>query len=108
VPSPSTPFKPIHGEGHTQSTSEQNYPNPLSSANAFRTTIPFSAPAGLAIITITDASGRVVHSSEKAITTPGLNSFEFSGEQLPAGTYYYRIESPKGVTIVEKTMLLVK
>jgi hypothetical protein len=43
------------------------------------------------------------------VESEGKHVFYFTGEALPAGTYYYEIEFPKGKHVVAKrTMILVK
>jgi hypothetical protein len=107
--SPSTPFKAAQGHRGPAIVVEQNYPNPITSDNWYRTVIPFTTSAeGVAVITVTNESGAIVFSQQQEITAKGRHAFYFSGESLPSGTYFYRIESPRGVMIVEKTMLIVK
>ena len=87
----------------------QNYPNPLSAASGFNTTIPFATSAGgVASITIADAKGVKVLSDDEEILGAGSHFFYFSAKDLPSGTYYYTIEFPQGVIIASKTMLVVK
>ncbi len=89
--------------------SEQNYPNPLTHTNDFRTMIPYvTEGTGTAEITITNAKGDVMINDEMDVNEPGKHFFYFSGKQLPAGTYYYQIQFPKGRVIVQRTMLIVK
>jgi hypothetical protein len=109
MPPPSASFKPSTGSSKTGSELEQSYPNPMTSDNSYKTVIPFSTLGeGIAIITVVNEAGGVVFTQEQEIAGKGRHAFYFSGEYLPAGTYYYRIESPRGFSIVEKTMLIVR
>jgi hypothetical protein len=38
----------------------------------------------------------------------GKHFFYFTGTQLPAGKYFYTIESPLGAIIVRQSLLIVK
>lgn len=90
------------------SATEPNYPNPLNSSNDFKTMIPFEAQTdGDAVIIVRDQAGHEVVTDWMEVTR-GKHFFFFTGDNLPAGTYYYSIESPKGVLIVQRTMLIVK
>lgn len=88
---------------------ESNYPNPLEASSGFKTTIPFTTTVGgTAYIRIVDATGHEVLKDNEDVTYAGQHFFYFSADRLPSGTYYYQIEFPKGVVIVNKTMLVVK
>jgi len=88
---------------------EQNYPNPLEAATGFKTTVPFVTSAGgLATIHVVDIKGNAVLDQDEGIQGPGRHFFYITANDLPAGTYYYTIEFPKGVVIASKTMLVVK
>ncbi|HEY3876252.1 MAG TPA: hypothetical protein VGM92_12305 [Candidatus Kapabacteria bacterium] len=50
----------------------------------------------------------VFSTSAEEASYVGTHFFYFSAADLPAGTYYYRIEFPAGVVIQNKTMLVVK
>lgn len=106
IDSPS--FKPAYGSVISDEPIElQNFPNPFGQSTMFRTAIPFATKAeGEAVITVTDASGKLIVEDEMTVMSAGRHFFYFSGKGLPSGTYYYKI--PRGVTIVNKTMLLVK
>ncbi len=87
----------------------QNYPNPLSDKNQFKTTIPFQiAGSGDAKISIFDETGRKVYTDVQNFYGSGSHFFYFTGEQLPAGKYFYTIESPLGAVIVKQSLLIVK
>jgi hypothetical protein len=110
TPAPSTSFKPIQRTGESNiAHGEANYPNPITVETWYKTTIPFvTYSIGTAVITILNESGQLVFHEAQEITAKGRHAFYFSGERLPTGKYYYRIESPKGVPVVERTMLIVK
>jgi hypothetical protein len=89
--------------------SMQNFPNPLKEDNNFNTMIPFVMPAtGEAVLSIFDISGKVVHTEVSEFSGSGKHFFFLSGRDLPSGNYYYIIESPKGMVIVKKKMLVIK
>lgn len=92
-----------------QNTGSPNYPNPFGSGTNFTTTIPFTTSAsGVATIRIVDEKGNVILTEDQDVTYNGTHFFYFTGNDLPSGTYYYQIEFPKGVVIVNRSMLLVK
>lgn len=85
-----------------------NYPNPLTSANEFKTMIPFTAPAdGEALISIVSEAGQEIL-RESMEVTKGKHFFFFTGETLPQGRYFYTIQSPRGRVIVQRSLLIVK
>jgi hypothetical protein len=91
------------------STANNNYPNPVGAASGFKTTIPFTTSAkGLASIRVMNEKGEIVLKDNMEATYAGEHFFYITAENLPAGTYYYQIEFPKGKVIVSKTMLVVK
>ena len=88
---------------------EPNFPNPFGAATGFKTTIPFeTSQTGTASIRIVDQTGHEVLKDNMDATYAGKHFFYFTGDKLPAGTYYYQIEFPQGVVIVNRTMLLIK
>jgi hypothetical protein len=90
-------------------SSTQNYPNPLDSRTGFHTTIPFETDnQGIATISITNEAGQKVLNESMEAAYAGQHFFYFSGESLPAGKYFYQIEFPQGVVIVNRTMVIVK
>jgi hypothetical protein len=105
-------LKRADGSGETVANggaNSQNYPNPMDASTGFKTTIPFVTSAGgNAIITIANENGVKVLTDDETILGAGTHYFYFSGKDLPSGTYYYTIEFPQGVTIANKTMLIVK
>lgn len=90
-------------------TPEPNYPNPFGSGSTFKTTIPFTIPeGGVVAITVMDEAGHAVLADEQEFTGGGRHFFFFTSDQMPAGTYYYRIEFPKGNVVVNRQMVVVK
>ena len=87
-----------------------NFPNPVTGTTEFKTTIPFelASDGGDAKIRIFDESGKVVHSEISSFAGSGSHFFYFTAKDLPAGKYFYTIESPLGVTIVKRNLLVVK
>ena len=87
----------------------QNFPNPFGNGTNFTTTIPFITSAtGVATIRAVDEKGNVMLTEDQDVNYIGTHFFYFTGKDLPSGTYYYQIEFPKGVVIVNRSMLLVK
>ncbi len=93
----------------TTSAGQTNFPNPVTEANQFKTTIPFEiANEGSAKISIFDATGKVIHTEISTFAGSGKHFFYFTATDVPTGSYFYTIESPLGVTIVKKSLLIVK
>ncbi|MEP7234942.1 MAG: T9SS type A sorting domain-containing protein [Ignavibacteriota bacterium] len=89
--------------------SKNNFPNPLSALTQFKTTIPFVTPTeGMARITIFNEIGKIVFKEKQEFSGAGQHFFYFTGERLPAGKYFYTIESPLGKVIVKQSLLIVK
>lgn len=81
----------------------QNYPNPFNPS----TSIDFSiAKAGSVSITIFNTLGKTVKQYTNEYSSPGKYSVSFSGESLPSGVYFYKLQS-EGFTKTLK-MLLIK
>jgi hypothetical protein len=108
--SASASFKKASGAPSSTGNQEnQNFPNPVTSATQFKTTIPFEIPTGgIAKVTVLDASGKTIFTYTQEFAGGGKHFFYFTGEQLPSGKYFYTIESPLGKTIVSKSLLIVK
>ena len=67
----------------------QNYPNPFRQSTVIGFSLPAEEQVELCIFTL---DGRVVQ--KRAGHFPaGYNAMEVSGEQLPAGVYFYRLEA---------------
>jgi len=105
------PMKTVIGnpEAIEQLDAEQNYPNPVDASSGFKTTIPFATSAqGMATIRIVNEKGVEVLKDNENVSYAGKHFFYITAADLPAGTYYYQIEFPKGVVIQNNTMLVVK
>ncbi len=88
---------------------ESNYPNPVTSASNFKTVVPFSIPVSSeARIIFVDQTGKVVHTESQNFEGAGKHFFYLTASDLPSGSYYYTIESPLGVPIVKRNLLIVK
>lgn len=86
----------------------QNFPNPVTSNSSFKTKIPFdSQTEGLALLRVYSTTGKL-ELTQSFNAMKGENHFELSAVDLPRGTYYYVVESPIGVPIVNKTMVVIK
>ena len=106
-----TPMKAEMGvqEALPQTGADQNYPNPVDASSGFKTTIPFTtSEQGIAFIRIVNEKGVEVLNDNENVSYAGKHFFYITATDLPAGTYYYQIEFPKGVVIQNKTMLVVK
>jgi len=68
----------------------QNYPNPFNPITKIKFDIPKISDVK---ITIYDALGKEVSNIFKAGLTTGSYEYEFSGENLSSGVYYYRFET---------------
>lgn len=86
----------------------QNFPNPVTPESGLRTTIPFTVQAdGEAVLKVYDASGHLELTSSQSVQK-GENTFELSAADLMPGKYFYVVESPAGVPIVNQTMVVIK
>ena len=82
---------------------EQNYPNPFNP----ETRIRFEVPAyGRTVLTVFDLLGRAVAVLLDQALAPGAHETRFEAARLPAGVYFYRLESAG--TIETKKLLLLK
>ena len=88
----------------------ENFPNPLTRANQFKTVIPFEIGqnGGDARVSVINDAGKLVYQDVQTFAGSGKHFFYFTGEQLPSGKYFYTIESPIGAVIVKKSLLIVK
>jgi hypothetical protein len=86
------------------------YPNPFNPS----TTIRFIAPsAGTARLIVSDVLGRLVRNESFAVRVPGTQEYQFRGDLLASGVYYYRLSfAPEGSGSVSlsgaRSMALVK
>ncbi|MBV6477780.1 MAG: hypothetical protein HGGPFJEG_00524 [Ignavibacteria bacterium] len=81
----------------------QNYPNPFNP----KTIISFHCPKkNYVILKVYDVLGKYVETLVDEEKSKGSYSFEWNGENLPGGIYFYKLESP--VYSVVKRMVLIK
>ena len=80
----------------------QNYPNPFNGT----TRIGFMGDGGHVQIKVFDSMGREVQTLVDSRVMPGQHEITFEGHNLPAGTYYCRMQTNAGQIV--RTMLMVK
>ncbi|MFN8177263.1 MAG: FlgD immunoglobulin-like domain containing protein [bacterium] len=86
----------------------QSAPNPATG----RTRIPFILPReGRATLRVYDAAGRLVETLVDGTLAAGAHSAEWtartaSGQLLPAGAYFYRLETPRGS--LSRSLILIR
>jgi hypothetical protein len=81
----------------------QNFPNPFSSSTAIKFTLGSTDVISLVVY---DLSGREVSRLYEGELSKGNHAFVFNADELPSGTYYYRL---MGSNINEtRRMILVK
>jgi hypothetical protein len=79
----------------------QNAPNPFNP----KTTLRFAAPAaGLARIDVMDVTGRRVAALLQEVEA-GENQFQFTGDGLASGTYFYRVSLGDESAVGKMTLL---
>ncbi len=74
-------------------------PNPFTA----KATITFKTAGGNTVLQIFDTTGRLVAAPVNADYTAGTYTVDYSGQSLPAGVYYVRMQN--GVTQQVKTMI---
>ena len=80
-----------------------NYPNPFNPT----TTISFSLPEAAEVqLAIYDLLGRQMHVLVSNQMTAGVHEVQFAADNLPSGTYFYRLTTPEGEFV--KQMVLLK
>ena len=80
----------------------QNYPNPFNPS----TRISFTSTGGHVQVTIFDTIGREIRTLVDGSFAAGDHEVVFEAENLPAGLYYYRLQSGSYQQV--KSMMLVK
>lgn len=97
----------------------QNYPNPFNPSTVIRYQLPRSSRVSLIVY---DLLGQEIATLVDGEQSPGSYSVEFSGEKLPSGVYFYRLQAEpermrekrgpaidfNGMFTVMKKMLLMK
>jgi len=80
----------------------QNYPNPFNPSTTIRFSLLESNPVNLSIF---NSLGEKVEELVNEVKEPGMHTIEFSAQDLPSGTYFYRIQV-NGFTQIKKMILL--
>lgn len=82
---------------------DASYPNPFNPV----TTIQFAVPVQAQVkLTVYDMLGREVELLIDGVVAAGIHEVDFKADQLPSGTYLYRLDTPEGS--FSRTMLLLK
>ena len=81
----------------------QNYPNPFNPTTTITYTTSQSGPVKVEVF---DVQGRQVQLLENGVVTAGRHSLTFDAQNLPSGTYIYRLITPQGVQ--SKKMVLLR
>lgn len=81
----------------------QNYPNPFNPVTTIAFDLPVASPVNLEVF---DLLGRQIENINMGYKTPGHYSFEYSGESLSSGIYFYRLRA--GNMVDMKKMVLLK
>ena len=81
---------------------DQNYPNPFNPSTIISFTLPED---GFTRLTVFNSLGQEVKSLVNKNLEAGYHQFNFSGDNLTSGVYYYKLEAGKFVQI-NKMMLL--
>lgn len=83
-------------------TLDQNYPNPFNPTTEIRYTLAVSTRVKLQVY---DLLGQRVATLVDAVQQPGVHSVRFDAQDLPSGTYLYRLEA-EGFGSIKKMVLL--
>lgn len=81
----------------------QNYPNPFNPETKIEFTLPRS---GYIELTVFDLMGRKVRTLIEKTMASGDHTVNFNSEELPSGTYIYRLKTSSGV--ITKKLTLIK
>lgn len=81
----------------------QNYPNPFNPSTKIRFDLP---KAGFVKLNVYDLTGRLVTSLLNSRYEAGEYSYNFNAENLSAGVYFYKLETPEYTSV--RKMILVK
>lgn len=85
-----------------QFTLAQNYPNPFNPSTNIRFTLNRTGWVNLQVF---DLNGRLVRTLINAQTEAGSHSIRFDAQNLPSGTYVYRIKTAQGIQSRKMTFL---
>jgi trimeric autotransporter adhesin len=86
----------------TTVTLQQNYPNPFNPSTVISYSVPLDAQVRLSVF---DIRGSLVRTLVDGVQTAGTHSVLFDVQDLPNGTYMYRLEA-EGKTITRMMTLL--
>ena len=81
----------------------QNYPNPFNPNTAITYTLDRSGPVQLDVY---DLTGRIVSTLVDGVQPAGRYEIRFSAEDLPSGTYVYRLQT--GAEVLTRAMTLLR
>ncbi|GEM_PF-1579633 len=85
----------------------QNYPNPVTCATGYRTTVPYTAPGkGDVRIVVYDALGRTTLKVERKRGVVGRAAVMLDLSGLQPGVYFYRLETAEGTKV--RKMIVIK
>jgi len=79
-----------------------NYPNPFNPVTTLRLSLPVS---GNLTFIVSDISGREVQTLHEGYLNSGIHEFDFVGENLPSGIYFYKA-TIDGYSAVGKALLI--
>ena len=82
---------------------EQNYPNPFNPSTTISYTMTHAGPVSLKVY---DLNGRLVETLIDGHQAAGPHSVNFDAQNLPSGTYVYRLTTGQGTQT--RKMILVK
>lgn len=108
----STGFKAVNGIAIVPENSDlvpvnfglyQNFPNPFNPSTKIKVDLPVNSSVN---VTIYDILGREVKVLVNSTYTAGTYEFEFNGENLSSGIYFYRLKTPSFSAF--KKMVLVR
>ncbi len=89
--------------GPTSFSLGQNYPNPFNP----KTQIEYSLDAtSMVELTVYDVSGRLIQTLVNKVQTPDNYQVVFNADNLPSGTYFYRLKA--GSSVETRKMVLLQ
>ena len=93
----------VRDEGPLTFSLMDAYPNPFNPVTTIRFAVAESSPVKLIVY---DILGREIKRLAEGVREAGIHEVTFEAENLPSGTYLYRLETSAGV--FSRTMLLLK
>lgn len=79
-----------------------NYPNPFNRDTIISYTLPEAAFVTLEVF---DAQGRKIETLRARMHAPGMHEATFSSQNLPNGTYFYRLHTPTSAIVRPMTLM---